>query len=106
MQTQEQIKEALDVVLDVKHCVDCKHAIPDPGGTARHSLCRLANYETPPVDSEMSAWLVTGKGIKPKNSRGYFYCMTERESTGASSCGIDAKFFEPKDDQTTKQTNQ
>lgn len=73
----------------VRHCVDCAHCKPGP----RPNLERCARSKNINGD-EWRNWLVSGSGDEPPADANYF-CSTERTSTG-DSCGLSAKYFEPK----------
>jgi hypothetical protein len=79
----------------IRHCVDCRHFIQDTSGP---TYGRCSKFESDSAGSVMPElnWLVVG-GPKPTKEKSYQYCTTARDWSGA--CGIEAKFFEGKENQ-------
>ena len=73
----------------MKYCINCRHYQPagvnyEPRERIAYSTCAKAEL------TEMNP--VSGETIKTPS-----YCVVERKHTCGNSCGLDAKWFEPKE---------
>jgi len=81
----------------MKFCKDCKFCEPahDSSRTTQENLELAVCKHRPKPDSKVKM-LVTGASI----SLEYYYCSTERGGTSSLYCGLEAKNFVPKVDDT------
>lgn len=79
----------------MKFCINCRHFIPYMEIPCNQEYGRCAKS---PVhhNERYDNWLVTGIGAEPIAEE-HQYCSVWRTAVREDSCGVEARFFEPKE---------